>query len=63
MLRKAFSIIKMPEIAPKIQIIDFFSSLFWDVDSGKVDLKQSKKWLVERVLEHADLNDWKRFKK
>jgi hypothetical protein len=53
----------MKEIASKIQPSDFSSHLFWDVDSEKVDLQQSKKWLVERVLEYGNLNDWKSLKK
>jgi hypothetical protein len=54
--------IEMKEATSKIQPSDFSTHLFWDVDSEKVDLEQSKRWLVERVLEYGNLNDWKRLK-
>jgi hypothetical protein len=52
----------MKGTASKIQPSDFSPHLFWDVDAGKIDLMQSKKWLVERVLEYGVLSDWKNLK-
>lgn len=32
--------------------------LFWDVDRSKLDIRRSKKLIVQRVLEYGLLNDW-----
>ena len=46
-----------------INIISSFSSyLFWDVDKTKLDVERSAAYIVERVLEYGQLEDWKLIK-
>lgn len=49
----------MSKLPSQIQPSDFSSHLFWDVDVHKIDLKRTKRWLVERVVEYGSLSDWK----
>jgi len=34
------------------------SHLFWDVDKSKIDYQNMKKFIVERVIERGDKNDF-----
>lgn len=43
-----------------LKIQDFSEYLFWDIDVDKLDFQKSKKWLIGRVLEYGNLNDWKK---
>lgn len=44
-------------------IISSFSSyLFWDVDKSKLEVERSAAYIVERVLEYGQLEDWKLIK-
>ncbi|TFV97399.1 hypothetical protein E4S40_01715 [Algoriphagus kandeliae] len=52
----------MKDTKSNIQPSDFSRHLFWDVDIEKVNLEQSKKWLIERVLEYGLLSDWRKIK-
>lgn len=41
-------------------IIQQFSGyLFWDVDQSSIDLEEHAAYIVKRVLERGQLNDWK----
>lgn len=41
-------------------IIQQFSEyLFWDVDKSSIDLEANAAYIVKRVLERGQLNDWK----
>lgn len=37
----------------------FSPHLFWDVNLDIFDFEKSKKWLIARVVEYGDLNDWR----
>jgi hypothetical protein len=37
----------------------FSSYLFWDVDPDKIDFDKRKSWVIDRVLSHGMLSDWK----
>ncbi len=32
--------------------------LFWDIDTSNFDIDRSAGWIIQRVLEYGDLNDW-----
>jgi len=32
--------------------------LFWDVDSGTIDLQKNAPWLISRVVERGTWEDW-----
>lgn len=42
---------------------DFSPFLFWDVDLRSFSLEAHRYFLIERVLEYGDLEDWKLLKK
>lgn len=42
----------------KIQISDFSAYLFWDVDKTKLDIYENKDFIVKRVLELGQMQDW-----
>ena len=44
-------------------LANFSPSLFWDVDRKALDLAQSKKLIIERVLEYGLMQDWKLLQK
>lgn len=46
--------IQMNPVTPQ----DFSDYLFWDIDRNKLDLQQSKPYIIERVLSHGMLSDW-----
>ena len=41
-----------------INIGDFSSSLFWDIDKTKLDIEQHRRFIIERTLTHGTLSDW-----
>jgi hypothetical protein len=40
----------------------FSQNLFWDVDISTLDIDKHSKFVLERVLQHGDLDDWKKIK-
>ena len=42
----------------EMNLSQFSSHIFWDVDMAKIDFIKNKKWLVQRVLEYGLLKDW-----
>ena len=44
------------------EIGKFSASLFWDVDRDTLDLTAHKKFIVQRVLERGNLDDWRLLK-
>lgn len=32
--------------------------LFWDIDKSKLDLDKSSSYIIQRVLEYGEWNDW-----
>lgn len=40
-------------------IYSFSDYLFWDVDKDSIDLESNAPYVVRRVLELGQLNDWK----
>ena len=40
-------------------ISDLSSHLFWDMDRNRLDVRSSKRIIVQRVLEFGMLKDWK----
>ena len=45
------------------KLSDFSPVLFWDVDRKALDVIQSKKLIIERVLEYGLMEDWKLLQK
>jgi hypothetical protein len=43
----------------KLEISNYSSHLFWDVDKSKLDLNNRKAFLVNRVLDYGVMSDWK----
>ena len=46
-----------------ITVHDFSAHLFWDVDIKLFDFEKHKAFMVERVLEYGQLEDWNLLKK
>ena len=46
-----------------MEIGKFSASLFWDVDRGMLDLSAHRKFIVQRVLERGNLDDWRLLKR
>jgi hypothetical protein len=40
----------------------FSQNLFWDVDINTLDANQHSKFILERVLQYGDLDDWRKVK-
>lgn len=40
----------------------FSNWLFWDVDQQSMDFDRNQRFIIERVLQRGDLNDWKKLK-
>ena len=40
----------------------FSQNLFWDVDINTLDVDKHSKFVLERVLQYGDLEDWKKVK-
>ncbi|WP_321480243.1 DUF6922 domain-containing protein [uncultured Bacteroides sp.] len=41
-----------------ITINDFSPYLFWDVDKEAIDMNMHASYIIKRVLEYGQLNDW-----
>ena len=42
------------------EIIQSFSSnLFWDADTSMMSMDASSGYIIQRVLEHGEMNDWR----
>lgn len=39
-------------------LYDLSPVLFWDVNIASIDIKKHKRWLLERILEYGQWNDW-----
>lgn len=50
---------KTQETDNKILITQFSSGLFWDVDISDVSIMNYPSFVVERVLSHGKLDDWR----
>lgn len=46
-------------MAEKRYIDNMSKHLFWDVDVHEVDLQSHALWLIQRVLEYGEIEDWK----
>lgn len=44
-------------------IQNFSTNLFWDVDESHLDLKNNKRFIIQRVVEYGNLQDWNIIKK
>jgi len=40
----------------------FSNYLFWDVDKSQINFNNSKAYVIERVISHGLLSDWKTLK-
>ncbi|MDX2133764.1 MAG: hypothetical protein SFV52_03225 [Saprospiraceae bacterium] len=49
---------KRPAIE-EIKATDFNGYLFWDADPARIDLEKSKAYVIERVLSHGMVSDWR----
>lgn len=38
-------------------------TIFWDIDFSKIDYDGKYRFVIERVIERGDLNDWKEIKR
>ena len=37
----------------------FSSNLFWDADPSGISLEANSRYIIQRVLEHGQMNDWR----
>ena len=49
----------MQMITSKECIAHFTPNLFWDVDSSELSLDENSRYVIQRVLEHGQMNDWR----
>ncbi|MBI5969650.1 MAG: hypothetical protein HY884_00640 [Deltaproteobacteria bacterium] len=49
---------KLERIASQKIVPEKFRWLFWDVDSGKIDLKTNARYVIERALESGGLEEF-----
>jgi len=47
----------------KIFVSEFSTNLFWEISSLKLDLEKNKSYIIDRVLDHGDMDDWNLIKK
>jgi len=40
----------------------FSQNLFWDIDISTLDIDKHSKYILERVLQYGDLEDWRKVK-
>lgn len=43
----------------KDRIFNMSSYLFWDIDKSKLDIDKSYSYIIQRVLEYGEWDDWK----
>lgn len=48
----------MKEKEQKYKVSDLSQHLFWDVNRDKIEWEESKKLIIERVLEYGIKKDW-----
>ncbi|RZS98483.1 DUF6922 domain-containing protein [Cecembia calidifontis] len=53
----------MNKLDKNSRLSGFSPVLFWDMDSKALDVIQSKKLIIERVLEYGLIEDWKLLQK
>jgi hypothetical protein len=41
-----------------LQLNEFSSHIFWDVDVNKLDIDNSRKLIIKRVLDYGLMRDW-----
>src|SRR3989344_4744607 len=46
-----------------IKIGHFRNSLFWDINPKKLDIEKNAEFIIGRVLDFGDLDEWKAIKK
>ncbi len=43
----------------KDYIDEFTENLFWDTDIQELDMNEYPAYVIQRVLEHGEMNDWR----
>ncbi len=43
----------------KHNIDEFTENLFWDTDIQELDMNEYPAYVIQRVLEHGEMNDWR----
>lgn len=43
----------------KDYIAQFTENLFWDTDTSKLDLNEYPAYVIQRVLEYGEMQDWR----
>ena len=49
----------MNQVTKSNNLYGFSPHLFWDVDPAKFDIDRNDAWIVQRVLEYGNMEDWK----
>ena len=40
-------------------LLSFSKNLFWDVDPSELSMEVSARYIIQRVLEYGQMNDWR----
>lgn len=48
----------MSETATHNNLCGLSQYLFWDIDPSKFDIDKNDAWIVQRVLEYGNMEDW-----
>ena len=40
-------------------LLSFSKNLFWDADSSELSMETSARFIIQRVLEYGQMNDWR----
>lgn len=49
----------MSETATHNNLCGLSQYLFWDIDPSKFDIDKDAAWIVQRVLEYGNMEDWR----
>lgn len=49
----------MSETATYNNLCGLSQHLFWDIDPSKFDIDKDAAWIVQRVLEYGNMEDWR----
>lgn len=59
LLRYLIKIPNFVEMSEKEYIEGFSNYIFWDTDRFSINLNENAPYVVQRVLEYGQINDWK----
>ena len=56
---RIFAVCKVSDMSSKECMSKFSKNLFWDVDTAQLSLDLHAAYVIQRVLEYGQMNDWR----